>query len=107
MVHTRWAAAEHVHRYLDGEVLLGLYHMAILVEIIDEHAAAGALLLQQAAVAHKGGEVGAGGVVAYVHEGGVQRFPLAVYLAVDLGRTEHFLFLQALGQRGELILREI
>ena len=79
------AAFEHVDRYLYGEVLIGLNNIAVLIKVIDEHPAAGPALLQQIAVAHERGEVGAGGIVADVDKGRVQQFPLAVYLALDLG----------------------
>ncbi len=96
------AAPQRTDGDLDGEVLVGLDHGALLVEVVDQHPPAGPLPLEQAAVADQGGEVWAGGIVSDVHQGGVQGFPLLADLTVDLGGAQQLLFLQALRQGGEV-----
>ena len=47
---------------LNGKILLGLNDRACLVKVIDQHPSACPLALEQAAVPHQGGEIGAGRV---------------------------------------------
>ena len=96
------AAPEGLQRDLNGEVLVGLDDLPVLVEVVDQHPPAGVVPLQQVPIADQGGEIRAGRIVADVDQRRVDLVPLPLDLVIDLRGAEQALFLQTVRQGGQV-----
>ena len=79
-----WAAPESLQRDLNGKVLIGLDNRSILIKVVDQHTAAGTLLLQQIPIADEGGEIRTGWIVADIDQRSIDLVPLLLDLVINL-----------------------